>query len=293
MMSNVNADTNRKKLDDAYEDIKKHAKTIIPDNGNFYKAAFIQLLDDDHAELKNGLMNSDTQREHIQNLATQQLKLIIIEWLIQHNYDEILSHKKTVLITKDDYGDIDSEKYVNELNNFANKRVDQLIEIIPGHIFNNIGFTNMEQIRNFTLQVFNFIGSLIVERPDALDLDETTSPYEYEGAIAAYITNFIDGWEARVTSGSGDQGADVIANNGDYKVVIQCKLYSKPVGNKAVQEVIAASNYYRANSAVVVSNNTYTTSARQLAQTSGVELLHHNQLSEFFNNLNKKEAVCS
>ena len=42
------------------------------------------------------------------------------------------------------------------------------------------------------------------------------------------------GWEVNITPKSGDQGVDLIASKEYLKVCIQCKRYSKPVGNKAV-----------------------------------------------------------
>ena len=62
------------------------------------------------------------------------------------------------------------------------------------------------------------------------------------------------GWSARLTPASGDQGADIIAEKGGMSVVLQCKLYARPVGNKAVQEVAAARTFYDAGFAAVVSN---------------------------------------
>ena len=51
------------------------------------------------------------------------------------------------------------------------------------------------------------------------------------------------GWDAHATQGSGDQGKDVIAKRDGVSSAIQCKLYSKPVGNKAVQEALAGAQY--------------------------------------------------
>jgi restriction system protein len=62
---------------------------------------------------------------------------------------------------------------------------------------------------------------------------------------------------------------------------VQCKFYTKPVSNKAVQEVAAARLHEGADQAVVVSNAAYTKSARQLAGTTGVLLLHHDDLASF------------
>jgi restriction system protein len=106
-------------------------------------------------------------------------------------------------------------------------------------------------------------------------------PLEYEQFVSDSLAQC--GWSARTTKGSGDQGVDVIAQRGDITVVIQCKRYSKAVGNAAVQEVIAGKVFEQADFAAVVSNADYTKSARQLAETSGVMLLHHDQLNELYN----------
>jgi restriction system protein len=50
------------------------------------------------------------------------------------------------------------------------------------------------------------------------------------------------------------------------------------VGNKAVQEVFAAKRHEQAHHAAVVTNNDFTRSARQIAATTDVTLLHHDQL---------------
>jgi restriction system protein len=65
------------------------------------------------------------------------------------------------------------------------------------------------------------------------------------------------------------------------RIVVQCKFYSSPVGNKAVQEAAAARLHERADQAIVVSNAAYTKAARQLAGTTGVILLHHDDLASF------------
>lgn len=81
------------------------------------------------------------------------------------------------------------------------------------------------------------------------------------------------GWQARVTTGSGDQGVDVIAQKGGFQWAIQCKRYSQPVGNKAVQEAFSGAKYYGADKGAVLSNAGFTESAKQLAISTGVQLL--------------------
>ena len=77
----------------------------------------------------------------------------------------------------------------------------------------------------------------------------------------------------RGTPASGDQGGDLIAVWEGRTVVIQAKRYQRPVGNKAVQEVIAALGFYKGNEAWVVTNSTFTPAAVALAQSAKVRLV--------------------
>jgi restriction system protein len=89
------------------------------------------------------------------------------------------------------------------------------------------------------------------------------------------------GWETRTVGGSGDQGADVIAERGGQQAVIQCKLYQSPVGNKAVQEAFAAMSHYSAAFAAVITSSGFTPSARRLSATTGVVLVLHSEIDRF------------
>lgn len=96
---------------------------------------------------------------------------------------------------------------------------------------------------------------------------------KYEEFVTRRMRWMLRFWSVRHTGKSGDYGADIIAR--DWlcrKVVVQCKHYHRPVGVKAVQEVIAAREYYRAAIAIVVTNSTFTKSAKQLARKCNVEL---------------------
>lgn len=85
-----------------------------------------------------------------------------------------------------------------------------------------------------------------------------------------------------VTQKSGDYGADIIAYSPQTwfapakKVCFQCKRYSRPVGVKAVQEIIGAMVYYRCNVGCVVSLSGFTESAKRLAASAGVVLMDVN-----------------
>lgn len=110
--------------------------------------------------------------------------------------------------------------------------------------------------------------------PTAIPIDG----HEFEQWVAVSLEMF--GWQAEVTSASGDQGIDVIASKNGMKVGIQCKLYSSSVGNKAVQEAIAGKRYHGVNYVAVLSNAQFTQSARDLATMNDVLLLSQHDIPD-------------
>lgn len=111
--------------------------------------------------------------------------------------------------------------------------------------------------------------------------DDDGSPEDgiaYERFCARLLQE--SGWRARPTQASGDQGCDVIAERDGLRLVVQCKRYGRPVGNAAVQEIAAAALHWSADWAAVVSNAGFTPAARKLAGTTGVLLLHHDDLPD-------------
>lgn len=75
-----------------------------------------------------------------------------------------------------------------------------------------------------------------------------------------------------VTKKSGDQGVDIIAYKYFSKYAVQCKYYSYPVGNKAVQEVYAGGKYYDCDRCIVMTNGTFTKAAISAANKLDVKL---------------------
>jgi restriction system protein len=71
----------------------------------------------------------------------------------------------------------------------------------------------------------------------------------------------------------------------DIRVCIQCKRYSKPVGNKAVQEIVAGMTHWNGTHAVVVSNAGFTKAAQKLAESTGVFLVNDMELENLENRL--------
>jgi HJR/Mrr/RecB family endonuclease len=88
------------------------------------------------------------------------------------------------------------------------------------------------------------------------------------------------GYEAHKTKDSGDQGADVIANKFGQKTAVQTKRWDNKVNNKAIQEITAAIKYYNADEGIVITNNTFTISAIELAKSNDIKLIDREKLGE-------------
>ena len=77
-----------------------------------------------------------------------------------------------------------------------------------------------------------------------------------------------------VTQGSGDQGVDVLAEKDGVRYAIQCKCYSKDLGNKPVQEVNSGKQMpeYHCQIGAVMTNRYFTKGAKDLAAATGTLL---------------------
>lgn len=130
-----------------------------------------------------------------------------------------------------------------------------------------------------TLIVLYFLGRHLQaqEARRRLTLDPLTlSPIEYENYCADLLRQA--GWKVWTTPRQ-DQGVDVVAVLRGVRIALQAKRWNQRVGNRSVQEIVAGRRHYACTVAVVVSPSGYTRSARELAVSNGVILLHHNHLA--------------
>ena len=200
-------------------------------------------------------------------------KIINLSMEEVEEYLSLLLRKYQQLVTKDDYGNLQTNNFLKEIHYFIQSTLN-----IDRHM-QEYGHTIRHEFINALIdRIYDRIVeySLVNNTTTNLEYDKNMSPTEYEHFCKDILLG--KEWVANVTQQSGDQGVDVIAEFDDNKVAIQCKLYSSPVGNKAVQEVFAAMQHIGASHSVVVTNNTYTRSAKELANTTGVLLLHHEDL---------------
>ncbi|MEI7795851.1 MAG: restriction endonuclease [Methylococcaceae bacterium] len=195
--------------------------------------------------------------------------------LVKLHLDKLLLKKKQ-LVRVDDYGNEDVSGFAKELNYFIDKTIRTKIDI---------PYDKEELVWDTLVDlIFSYENNT---PPKVKNLDDV-SPIDFEHQCAEILNQ--TGWTARVTQASGDQGIDVIATYGNVKAVFQVKKYSQPVGNSAVQEIIAGKAFEQAHVAAVVTNSTFTASAKKLANATGVFLLHYSELPDFAEELGLVET---
>ncbi len=118
------------------------------------------------------------------------------------------------------------------------------------------------------------------------------SPTNYKGVVSGedfeqYCADLLkyNGYvNIETTKASGDHGVDVLAEKDDISYAIQCKYYSSPVGNGAIQEAYSGKKIYGRDIAVVMTNNTFTNQAVDDANSLGVKLWGMDRISELAKN---------
>lgn len=101
--------------------------------------------------------------------------------------------------------------------------------------------------------------NIVPEHFDTLEGHE----FEYYCADLLREKGFID---VEVTRGSGDYGADILAEKDGVTYAIQCKCYTAPIGVKAIQEAHAGRDYYDCMVGAVLTNQYFTEPAVEAAK---------------------------
>lgn len=102
---------------------------------------------------------------------------------------------------------------------------------------------------------------------------------EFEEFVAAQLR--VAGFSVTPTASTGDYGVDLIARKDGARMAVQCKRLGKAVGVAAVQQVVAGALHHGCNRTVVVTNQTFTKAARQLAGTHRCRLVGRSQLQSW------------
>lgn len=95
--------------------------------------------------------------------------------------------------------------------------------------------------------------------------------------------------EVEVTKGSGDYGADILAEKEGVTYAIQCKRYAAPVGVGAVQEAYAGRDYYDRMVGAVLTNQYFTAPAVDAAKKLKILLWDRGYLEQM---LEEETSAC-
>jgi len=127
------------------------------------------------------------------------------------------------------------------------------------------------------IEISNFEKFLLSDITASIEDIDRMSGYDFERFLKSLFTN--KGYLVEHTSLSNDQGADLVALMFGIKTVIQAKRSSSKIGNKAIQECVAAINHYQAHNGMVITNSVFTAPAIRLARSNGITLIDRTELS--------------
>lgn len=189
-------------------------------------------------------------------------------------------------------GDKDVRKNLSNFGRFSfscwlfyesidNRKLPDIVESIYTETQQAIKETEIAKTRSTLLQPKN---DVIMQRtpigdskePITISKIDNYSGTEFEAFIGSLFE--ADGYQVEFTQASNDKGIDIIAKRSGVSIGIQCKRYSSSIGISAVQEVFSGKNYYSLDKALVVTNNTFTKAAKELADSTGVVLWDRNIL---------------
>lgn len=145
---------------------------------------------------------------------------------------------------------------------------------LENHIYPNLNAQENSSLSfNDRTEIYREVDSIAKLAAGNSKYDASMSGEDFEVFCKVKLES--EGWSVLKTKRGADQGIDLIINKGKRKVGVQCKKYSRPVGNKAVQEVKAGIDHYGLTEGIVLSNNKYTKSAMALASSNKIKLMHY------------------
>ena len=109
-----------------------------------------------------------------------------------------------------------------------------------------------------------------------LTLLDNTTGREFE----IFLVNLFEklGYSTTVTNRSKDHGCDMMLQQGEYRIAVQAKRSESELNFTSVQRVLGSLKKYNAQISIVVTNNKFISSAKQLAKIKDVVLIDRKKL---------------
>ena len=217
---------------------------------------------------------SDIKHRRKEKLKDQAIKEMAS--IVEKDFQKIAkAYRNTV--TENAFGKKNYDKFTPQLSEYLFEQSEKAQDWVDENDWSHEDFINT-YIKHAAPGLIKVIESMLKEQDEDMEFSKSMDPYEYEQFCANEFKK--TGWNAKTTKASSDQGVDVVAQRDDQIIVAQCKRFSKPVGNKAVQEVVAGMKFYDANVGIVIAPNGFTNSAEKLAAANKIKLIHHSQIKD-------------
>lgn len=120
--------------------------------------------------------------------------------------------------------------------------------------------------------------ALTIQNNQIIENIDIMNGIEFEEFVGDLFSRM--GYKVEFTKTTGDQGVDLLLYKNNKSIAVQTKCYSSTVGNSAVQQVVSGKHFYKCSEGMVVTNNHFTNSAIQLANSTGTILWDKEKLYE-------------
>lgn len=269
------------------QDIYKVVLEFYPIYNNFYKDTFEYKLTEH--EIETLILASDNKEKFNSLIEFNYYQRIIDDFKEDKDFKKLIDNIDTNIFIK--YHSINDFDIVKNKEYFYNLLFDYImikiindlsVEQIFNIIFNKPVYIDRlkknDELREILKKKNKYLHDIKeYKKINKLDINDVNSGDDFEKFLKDVFLRL--GYHVALTQQTRDQGADLIIEKELVKIVVQAKFYGNTVGNKAVQEVIAAKSYYDADSCMVVTNNTFTSSAYELAKANRVRLVDGKELN--------------
>ena len=264
----------------------------------YYEDVFPELLSEEEFRNRCNVIKFFNKREHSIDIMQSALEIVDV------NIDKIINEAKERKDSGETFYQYIEKNYLEsgrfdvlmESDNHS-KLFDYLICVLNYKLIDVlsldsyfVGLFEAQTLSNHE-SVYYKKYKLLHDETDEIDriknikkhLQDAVTGVDFENVLKELYEQM--GYKVETTKTTGDQGADLIVEKDNIRAVIQAKYYSSSVGNSAVQEVVAAKNYYGAQKGIVITNNTFTKAACELAEANGVQLIDGEKLNSILSML--------
>ena len=116
----------------------------------------------------------------------------------------------------------------------------------------------------------------MVEISSDLSLIDNTTGREFEILMVDLFEKL--GYSTTITNRSKDHGCDMMLQQGEHRIAVQAKRSESELNFTSVQRALDSLKKYHAQLAIVVTNNKFISSAKQLAKIKNVALIDRKKL---------------